>query len=204
MPAALCEQACATIIHKVFKERLAYEVVGECVRGETHSRGAPAAVRGTQEEQGTPTPAPLLSRRHVGCSRRAVACVISRFVSDAGAGAAGRGGQVRARAPNARHGFCLQLRRWRRRTKKLRRSQLFTPARLALLERIIHTYDTLYLDEVRDLFAEASGTWTSVSGPGHSGDRLHAQEGAIDRPVVLSACLFAICCFLRWALHAGP
>ena len=92
----------------------------------------------------------------------------------------------------------------RRRIKKLRRFRLFTPARLALLERIIHTYDTLYLDEVRDLFAEASGTWTSVSGPGHSGDRLHAQEGAIDRPVVLSACLFAICCFLRWALHAGP
>jgi len=51
----------------------------------------------------------------------------------------------------------------RRRIKKLRRFRLFTPARLALLERIIHTYDTLYLDEIRDLFAEASGKWTSVS-----------------------------------------
>ena len=53
----------------------------------------------------------------------------------------------------------------RRRIKKVRRSRLFTgtPERLALLERIILTYDTLYLDEIRDLFAEAAGVFTSVS-----------------------------------------
>ena len=204
MPAALCEQACATIIHKVFKERLAYEVVGECVRGETHSRGAPAAVRGTQEEQGTPTPAPLLSRRHVGCSRRAVACVISRFVSGAGAGAAGRGGQVRARAPNlnARHGFCLQLRRWPPQGWRSPPHQEAPPlptvhpgAPCSPRTHHPHLRHAVPRRDPRPVCGGVGQMDVSVdSGADHSGDRLHAQEGAIDRPV-FTVCLLTCSCF---------